>query len=369
MDSKQGIQTGAEQMNRYLPLLKGKRIALLVNQTSVVGSSHTHLLDTLLSMGVKVKKIFAPEHGFRGTADAGEKIHNGIDAKTGIPIISLYGKNRKPSADFFENIDLLLFDIQDVGARFYTYISTMHYAIEACAENGKEMLVLDRPNPCDYIDGPVKQDDCTSFVGVDPIPVLHGCTIGELALMINNEGWCKETKKKCHLTVIPVKNWKHGEPYHLPIKPSPNLPNDQAIALYPSLCLFEATDISVGRGTTFPFQVLGAPNKKYGTFVFVPVALPGFDKHPLHQDKECYGLDLRETTPPKGLSLSYFIDMYKISKKKDAFFKRSHWFDLLLGNKTVRLDIIAGKSETEIRKGWEKELEEYKAIRSKYILY
>ena len=363
------LKTGAEQTERYLPLLEGKNIALVVNQTSVIGKDKVHLLDKLLNCGVSIKKVFAPEHGFRGNADAGETVKNGKDSKTGIPIISLYGNNKKPNAEQLKDIDLVIFDIQDVGARFYTYISTMHYVMEACAEHGKELIVLDRPNPCDYVDGPVMQAAFQSFVGMDAIPLLHGCTVGELAQMINGEGWLKSTPKQCRLTVIRVQGWKHGQPYSLPVKPSPNLPNDRAIALYPSLCLFEATTISVGRGTIYPFQVLGAPNKKYGTFTFTPKSLPGFDKNPMHKNKVCYGIDLRSITTKQGLTLSYFLDFYKKSGQGAAFFSRPRWFDLLMGNDKVRKEIISGKNEQEIKAGWTKELNAYKSIRKKYLLY
>ena len=239
------VITGAECTGEYLPLLQGKRVALVVNPTSTIGKAH--LLDSLLSLRIDVKKVFAPEHGFRGDADAGEHVANGVDRKTGIPIVSLYGKNRKPTAEQMEDIDIVVFDIQDVGARFYTYISTMHYVMEACAAQGKELLLLDRPNPCDYIDGPVMQKPFRSFVGLDPIPLLHGCTMGELARMLNGEGWLETGKNSCRLTVVTAKNWRHGQPYSLPVKPSPNLPNDRSVAFYPSLCLFEATRISVTR--------------------------------------------------------------------------------------------------------------------------
>lgn len=363
------LATGAEAMDEYLPLLEGKRVALIVNQTSVVGEKQTHLLDTLLGRGINIKKVFAPEHGFRGDADAGEKIKDGKDAKTGVSIVSLYGNNRKPGKEQMEDVDVLVFDIQDVGVRFYTYISTMHYAMEACAEHGKEMIVLDRPNPFDYIDGPVMQTGFQSFVGVDPIPLAHGCTVGELAQMINGEGWLNSNPKACKLTVVQMKNWKHGQPYSLPIKPSPNLPNDQSIALYPSLCLFEATKISVARGTTYPFQALGAPDKRYGEFSFTPVSLPGFDKKPMHQDQVCYGVDLRNSEVPDGFTLSYFLHFYQKSGQGEQFFARARWFDQLLGTDKVRKEIIAGKGEAEIKAGWQAELDAYKAIRAKYVLY
>lgn len=363
------LATGAERTEEYLPLLKGKRVGMVVNHTSIVGEEQTCLLDTLLQLNIHVVKVFAPEHGFRGNADAGETIKDGKDSRTGTPLISLYGNNKKPTMQQLQDIDIIIFDIQDVGARFYTYISTMFYVMEACAENGKEMIVLDRPNPCDYIDGPILRPAFRSFVGILPIPILHGCTIGELALMINGEGWINKAPDACRLTVIPMTGWEHGQPYSLPIKPSPNLPNDQAIRLYASLCPFEATRISVGRGTTFPFQVLGAPDKKYGDFTFTPHSLPGFDKNPMHKDQLCYGEDLRRVANIDGFTLRYFLRFYWKSNAGSTFFDRARWFDLLMGTDTVRKEILAGKSETEIRAGWKTELQKYKEMREKYLLY
>lgn len=365
------VRMGAEQMEKLLPLLEGKRIALVVNHTSVVGQTQTHLLDTLLSLKVDIRKVFAPEHGFRGNADAGETVKNGRDTKSGKPILSLYGKNKKPTPAQLENIDLVLFDIQDVGARFYTYISTMHYVMEACAENKKSFIVTDRPNPCDYIDGPVREASKKSFVGMHPIPVLHGCTVGELAQMINGEGWLKDGLR-CELTVIPTEGWKHGQPYSLPIKPSPNLPNDQSIALYASLCPFEGTSVSVGRGTHTPFQIIGSPDILAYPYTFIPEALEGFDKNPLHKGKACSGLDLRYIQTPKGFSLKYVIEFYQAYRKAgkaDRFFTRASWFDLLLGTSSVREAIIAGKDESTIRSIWQSSLENYKIIRQRYLLY
>ena len=365
------VRMGAEQMEKLLPLLNGKRIALVVNHTSVVGQTQTHLLDTLLSLKVDVRKVFAPEHGFRGNADAGETVKNGRDTKSGKPILSLYGKNKKPTPAQLEDIDLVLFDIQDVGARFYTYISTMHYVMEACAENKKSFIVTDRPNPCDYIDGPVREASKKSFVGMHPIPVLHGCTVGELAQMINGEGWLKDGLR-CELTVIPVEGWKHGQPYSLPIKPSPNLPNDQSIALYASLCPFEGTSVSVGRGTHTPFQIIGSPDIQTYPYTFTPQALEGFDKNPLHKGKACSGLDLRYIQTPKGFSLKYVIEFYQAYRKAgkaDRFFTRASWFDLLLGTSSVREAIITGKNETSIRSSWQRSLDNYKIIRQRYLLY
>lgn len=369
LNAQENIIMGAEQIDEYLPLLKGKRVAMIINHTSVVGKQQTHLLDTLLALKVNVVAVFAPEHGFRGNADAGEVVKDGKDSRTGTPIVSLYGDNKKPTAGQLQGVDVVVFDIQDVGARFYTYISTMHYVMEACAEHNKEFIIFDRPNPCDYVDGPIREQGYRSFVGYHTIPILHGCTVGELAQMINGEGWLNTNKKKCKLTVISMKGWKHGQPYSLPIKPSPNLPNDQSIRLYASLCPFEATKVSVGRGTTFPFQVLGAPNKKYGDFEFTPRSLPGFDKNPMHKDKTCYGIDLREVSDVEGFSLKYVIDFYKKSSEGATFFSRSRWMDLLMGTDKVRKGIIAGKSEATIRNEWQEGLNKYKEMRAKYLLY
>ena len=367
------IKNGADQIETLISLIGNKKIALVANQTSLTGG--THLLDTLCSLGKRPVALFAPEHGFRGKADAGETVKDGKDVKTGTPIISLYGKNKKPSAANLANIDLIVFDIQDVGARFYTYISTLYYVMQACAENGKELIVLDRPNPCDYVDGPILKKEYKSFVGMLPIPVLHGCTMGELAGMINGEGWLGNNMK-CNYSVIKIKGWKHGDPYSLPVKPSPNLPNDQSIALYASLCLFEATSVSVGRGTYFPFQVIGSPllpKDKY-PFSFTPKALEGFDKNPLHKDITCHGLDLRKTDAKqlKGFSLKYIIEIYnefKKMNKSESFLTRPKWFDLLMGTNQVRFDMLKGKSEKEIRSAWNEELKEYMEMREKYILY
>lgn len=367
------IKNGADQIETLTSLIGNKKIALVANQTSLTGS--THLLDTLCSLGKRPVALFAPEHGFRGKADAGETVKDGKDVKTGTPIISLYGKNKKPSATDLANIDMVVFDIQDVGARFYTYISTLYYIMQACAENGKELIVLDRPNPCDYVDGPLLKKEYKSFVGMLPIPVLHGCTMGELAGMINGEGWLGGNLK-CRYSVIKIQGWKHGDPYSLPVKPSPNLPNDKSIALYASLCLFEATSVSVGRGTYFPFQVIGSPllpKDKY-PFSFTPKALEGFDKNPLHKNVVCHGLDLRETdiSGLNGFSLKYVIEMYREFKKmnkSESFLTRPKWFDLLMGTNQVRLDMLKGKSEEEIRSAWNEDLKKYREMREKYILY
>lgn len=366
------VKNGADRLEELFPLLENKRISLVVNQTSLV--QNVHLLDTLYNKGMHITQVFAPEHGFRGDADAGEFIKNGKDYRTQVPIISLYGKNKKPQPSQLQQTDIMIFDIQDVGARFYTYISTMFYVMQACAENNKELIILDRPNPCDYVDGPVLDMKYKSFVGMLPIPILHGCTIGELAQMINGEGWLGNNLQ-CPLKVITIEDWKHGQPYSLPVKPSPNLPNDQAIALYPSLCPFEGTSVSVGRGTDFPFQIIGSPTTKNLKFRFMPHPMKGSDKHPLHQDTYCYGLNLSsEKNIPKGFSLQYVIQFYNYFQNltkhaEKEFFTRPHWFDLLMGTNQVRLDILKDKSEEQIRSAWQKKLNQYKEIRKKYLLY
>lgn len=367
------IHNGADKMEQLLPMLKDKQISLVVNHTSRVNG--VHLLDTLYNSGVHIVQIFAPEHGFRGDADAGETVRNGKDTRTHVPIISLYGTQKKPQPAQLSQTDIVIFDMQDVGARFYTYISTLFYVMQACAENQKELIVLDRPNPCDYVDGPVLNLKYKSFVGMFPIPVLHGCTIGELAQMINGEGWLGKDLQ-CQLKVIAVENWKHGQPYSLPVKPSPNLPNDQAIALYPSLCPFEGTSVSVGRGTEWPFQVIGSPfTQQTFSFSFKPRSLKGSDKNPLHKNINCYGIDLRTSSQiPQGFSLQYVLQFYKAYQAYTpnagkSFFTRPKWFDLLMGTSQVRLDILQGKTEQQIRSVWKEDLEKYKTMRKKYLLY
>lgn len=363
------LKLGAERLDVITQLLKDKKVGLVVNQTSILESRQIHLLDALLAEKINVKKVFAPEHGFRGIADAGQKVNDSRDIKTGIPIYSIYGKNKKPTAEQLADLDVVVFDIQDVGARFYTYISTMHYVMEACAENGKMMIVLDRPNPNDFVDGPIREAGLESFVSLDPLPLLHGLTIGELAQMINDEGWLKSNPDSCKLQVVAMENWKHGDPYWLPVKPSPNLPNDLAVRLYPSLCFFEATNVSVGRGTYSPFQVIGAPEKQYGDFSFTPISLKGFDTNPLHKDRICYGVDLREYPFEGGLTLRFFLSFFEKSGKSPQFFSRAHWFDLLAGTKKLRQQILQGLSEDEIRASWQPALEQYKQMRKKYLLY
>lgn len=365
--SAQQIKTGAEQSGLYLPLLMGQKVGLVVNQTSRIGDQH--LVDFLLAHKIDVEKIFTPEHGLRGNEEAGKEIANGTDVKTGIPVVSLYGKNKKPTKEQMKGVDLVVFDIQDVGVRFYTYISTLHYVMEACAESKKSLLVLDRPNPNgDYIAGPVLKPEFRSFVGVDPIPVVYGCTVGELARMINDEGWL-ENHEKCDLMIIRLKNYTHQMSYSLPITPSPNLPNDRAVRLYPSLCFFEATSASIGRGTQFPFQVIGYPNKRFGDFHFTPKSIPGMAEKPKQEGKACYGLDLRKLKNVPHFTLSYFIDFYRQFQNEPEFLTREHWFDLLAGNDQLLKDIRAGKSDAEIKAGWKDELERYQSIRKKYLLY
>ena len=359
-----GLKTGAEQTNKYLHLLKGKNVALVVNQTSVINK--THLVDSLLSSGVKIKAIYAPEHGFRGDADAGAHINNASDAKTGLPILSLYGKNKKPTPEQLAGIDAVVFDIQDVGARFYTYISTMHYVMEACAENNKPLIILDRPNPNGYyVDGPVLDMQYTSFVGMHPIPVVHGLTVGELAQMINGQKWLTGGKT-CAITVIPITNYTHKTRYSLPVKPSPNLPNDLAIQVYPTICLFEGTNVSVGRGTPTPFQVLGSPFYKKKAFSFTPVSTAGAT-NPMHKDQVCYGYKLTETSVNGKFSLSFLLDFYQNSEQQEKFFNK--FFTSLAGSPALQEQIKAGKTEEQIRASWEPALSQYKQMRKKYLLY
>lgn len=361
------IIPGAEQPEKYLPVIENKRVGLVVNHTSLVGD--VHLADFLLSKNIKVEKIFAPEHGFRGDASAGEEIKDGVDVKTGIPVLSLYGQTKKPTPAHLKNIDVVIFDIQDVGCRFYTYISTLHLVIEACAENNIPLIVLDRPNPNgDYVAGPVLKPGFESFVGMDPIPIVHGCTVGELAQMINGENWHKAAVK-CDLQIIPVQNYTHSTKYELPVSPSPNLPNYLSVRLYPSLCFFEATSVSVGRGTDFPFQVLGGLNKNLGDFQFIPENIPGVAVNPLNEGKVCYGVDLRLLNEAPKFTLKFFIDFYNKYENKSDFLTRENWFNLLAGNDMLIAQIRKGKSEQEILEALKPELEKYKSMRKKYLLY
>lgn len=361
------IKTGAEQPEKYLPLLQNKQVGLVVNHTSLAGQEH--LVDFLLKKSIKVQTIFAPEHGFRGEAAAGDEIKDGKDARTGIKIVSLYGQNKKPTAAQLKDLDVVVFDIQDVGCRFYTYISTLHLMMEACAETGLPLLILDRPNPNgDYVAGPVLDPRFQSFVGMDPIPVVHGCTVGELALMINGERWHK-AKETCALTVVPVKNYTHTTRYSLPVRPSPNLPNDLSVRLYPSLCFFEATSVSVGRGTDFPFQVLGGLDPALGEFSFTPQNIPGVALNPLNEGKICYGVDLRTLTNAPTFTLKYFLDFYHQYKNEKDFLTRETWLNTLAGTDQLIRQIREGKSEDEIVRSWQPELENYRQLRKKYLLY
>lgn len=362
------IITGAERIQEWLPMVQGKKVGILANHTALVGTKH--LVDTLINSGIEVTKIYVPEHGFRGDADAGEHISDGIDPSTGIPIISLYGSNKKPTPQQMENVDILIFDIQDVGARFYTYISSLHYLMEACAENNKPLIVLDRPNPNgEYFDGPVLKPEFKSFVGMHPIPLVHGLTVGELALMINGEGWLANAQK-CELTIIEVANYNKNMPYSVLLPPSPNLPNDLSIKLYPSLCFFEATNVSIGRGTYFPFQVIGYPDSTWGDFSFTPVSIEGMAKKPLQEGKVCFGEDLRELDPwEQTFTLKYYIKYYEKSGKSKDFTSRRRWFNLLAGTDVLLNQIEAGLSEDEIRDSWKEEHEAYNKMRQPYLLY
>ncbi|MCF6349267.1 MAG: DUF1343 domain-containing protein [Flavobacteriaceae bacterium] len=355
----------------YLYLLQQKVIAVVANQTSVVQNSNqgfTHLIDTLISLKVDVKKVFAPEHGFRGKADAGEHISDGKDPKTGLSITSLYGKNRKPTQEQLKGIDIIIFDIQDVGVRFYTYISTLHYVMEASAEMEIPLIVIDRPNPNGhYIDGPTLEIKHQSFVGMHPIPIVYGMTIGEYAQMINGEKWLKDGLQ-CDLMVMPLKNYTYSTSYSLPIKPSPNLPNDKAINLYPSLCLFEGTSVSAGRGTEMQFQIFGAPylsNEKF-PFSFTPQANEGA-KYPKFKDELCYGQDLRNYKELSKLNLNWLIDAYNATPDKENFF--NPFLTKLAGTKKLRQQIESGMIAEEIRKTWQQDLDNFRKIRSKYLIY
>ena len=363
------FKNAADRSELYLPLLKNKTVAIVANQTSLLADK-THLVDFLVQNNIKIKHIFAPEHGFRGTADAGEHVKNGIDTKTGLPIISLYGDNKKPKSEQLQGVDIVLFDIQDVGVRFYTYISTLTYVMEAAAENGKEIIVLDRPNPHDgYTDGPVLKEKWTSFVGLHKVPVVYGLTIGEYGKMVNGEKWMKNAVQVKY-TLIPMLNYHKNKRYPISEKPSPNLPNDQSINLYPSLCFFEGTQVSVGRGTDFPFQVYGSPWLKNQEFSFTPKPTSGA-KDPFLNGKLCFGKDLRQFPEIKGkLDLSFVIDAYQnFDKKSQDFFLKNLWFDTLAGTDELRKQIISGTPETEIRKSWQKDLENFEQIRRKYVLY
>lgn len=364
------VTVGAERMELLLPTLQSKRVALMVNQSSLVGSTGTHLVDTLLSQGINIVRLFVPEHGLRGKVDAGKNVRSGVDEKTGLPVVSLYGQRKRPTPEMLADIDLLVFDLQDVGTRFYTYISSMHYLMEACAEEGKTFVVCDRPNPNDFIDGPILEPDCRSFIGVDPLPVAHGLTVGELALMIDGERWLRGGNT-CHVEVIPMAGWSHGDPYELPVRPSPNLPNSRSIELYPSLCFFEATIMSVGRGTSKPFQAIGYPDKRFGSFVYTPQIKIGEDSNPRHKGKLCYGTDYTSVSLPKRqIALSPLLDYYR---KADSLglqlINQRQLFDLLAGTKKLRQQLSSGLSEEEIRASWQAGLKAFQAKRARYLLY
>lgn len=369
-NTKNQLVVGANQLEKYLPLLEKKSVAVVTNQTGVLlidNQPIAHLIDTLLNKKINIKKVFVPEHGFRGTADAGEIIKDGRDTKTNLPIISLYGKNKKPSPTHLADIDIVLFDLQDVGVRFYTYISTLHYVMEACAEKNIPLIVLDRPNPNGYyIDGAVLEPKYKSFVGMHPVPIVYGMTIGEYAQMINGEKWLKNGVQT-QLTIIKLKNYKHTDRYSLPVKPSPNLPNDKAINLYPSLCFFEGTSVSVGRGTDKQFQIYGSPYLEKTKFSFVPKPNEGA-KNPPQQGKTCYGEDLSTSTELNKLNLNWLLKAYaQSSSVKTPFF--NSLFDKLAGNHTLQKQIIDQIPESEIRKSWQKDIEKFKLIRAKYLLY
>ncbi len=358
----QNIVLGAERTDIYLPLLKNKKVGVVGNQTSMI--ANTHLVDSLLSLDINIMTVFSPEHGFRGTADAGAKIEDGIDSKTGLPIISLYGNNKKPRKEQLKGIDILVFDIQDVGVRFYTYISTLHYVMEAAGESNIKVIVLDRPNPNGhYVDGPILDTAFQSFVGMHTIPVVHGMTIGEYAKMINGENWIST---KCDLTIIKMENYTHDMSYNLPIKPSPNLPNARSINFYPSLCLFEGTTISIGRGTDYPFQHFGAPYLE-SNYSFIPKSGEG-SKYPKHENTECFGTDLRfQEDYLTALNLNWIVEAYNQCSEKEEFF--TDFFDKLAGTDKLKKQIIAGMTVREIKASWEEGLEKFKKLRENYLIY
>jgi uncharacterized protein YbbC (DUF1343 family) len=373
------IIVGANQTEAYLPLLKGKRVGIVANQTSVIfleirdqkqeTKRYTHIVDSMLNLKVDIKKVFSPEHGFRGKADAGENVKDGVDTKTGLPIFSLHGKHKKPTKQQLEDLDIVVFDIQDVGVRFYTYISTLHYVMEACAENNVQLLILDRPNPNgNYIDGPVLEKEHRSFLGMHPIPLVHGMTIGEYAQMINGENWLNNSIT-CDITVVKMEHYIHNSTYSLPIRPSPNLPNDQAISLYPSLGLFEGTNINAGRGTEFQFQRYGAPflDKNHYKFNYTPI--PNFgSKHPKHKNEVCFGADLSKIKAKRRFTLKYVIDAYKNATDKSKVFNTAN-FTKHAGTEKLQQQIEAGLNETEIKASWQEGLKAFKKIRSKYLIY
>lgn len=365
----QNIITGAERLDQYLPLLKGKRVGVVANQSSMIGNDH--LVDVLIASEVNVLRVFSPEHGFRGQGAAGEEISSSVDNKTGLPIISLYGTNKKPTDEQLNLLDIVVFDIQDVGVRFYTYISTMSYVMEACAQKGIPVMVLDRPNPNgDYVDGPVLKAEFKSFVGLHPVPVVYGMTMGEYARMVNGEGWLKGAIR-CDLLVIPLKNYSHSKTYSLPIKPSPNLPNDDAIRLYPSLCFFEGGPVSVGRGTDLPFQQFGAPWFKESNYYFIPKSVSAAP-NPKFENDTCYGIDARDflhgyISTSKEIYIWWLVEMYRLAPDKENFFLPI--FNKLAGSDELQNQLKAGKNADEIRATWQSDLQQFKGVREEYMLY
>ncbi|MBB3124996.1 uncharacterized protein YbbC (DUF1343 family) [Mesoflavibacter sabulilitoris] len=383
-ETSKPLVLGVNRTKLYLPLLKGKRVGIVANQTSEItflqravvdestmGSKKVtqHLVDYLKDyMSVNVTTVFAPEHGFRGQADAGEVVKDGIDTKTGLPIISLYGNNKKPTANQLKDIDVIVFDIQDVGARFYTYISTLHYVMEACAENNIKVIVLDRPNPNGhYVDGPILDPEYKSFVGMHPVAIVHGLTIGEYAKMVNGEGWLKNNIT-CDLTVIPMDNYARDLEYDLPVKPSPNLPNAKAINLYPSLCFFEGTNVSAGRGTDMQFQIYGSPDLPKTDFTFTPKSNDGA-KYPKHENKVCNGYDLRDLKRLDKIDLSFIINAYNATKNKESFFLKNNFIAKLAGTNKLQKQIKAGWTEDKIKATWQSGLEDYLIKRKPYLIY
>ena len=359
------IVPGAAQWRSFIKILEQENVGVVAHQASLV-NPNTHLIDTLLSLKVNIKKVFAPEHGFRGDADAGEIVADQKDLKTGLPILSLYGSNKKPSKESLEGLSIMLFDLQDVGVRFYTYLSTLHYVMEACAENGIPLIILDRPNPnAHFTDGPVLEEDCKSFVGMHPVPIVYGMTIGEYAKMINGERWLTEGIQ-CDLKIIPIKNYTHQTTYEIPLRPSPNLPNAHSIALYPSLCLLEPTVISVGRGTEMQFQIYGHPELPQTNFSFTPRPNYG-SKNPKLKDQLCHGVDLRNFERPKKIELQWLIQAHRDFPDKAHFFKKG--FYRIAGNKRLQKQLAQGMNEQQIRKTWEKDLNKFREIRKKYLIY
>ena len=377
-ENKLSIRTGAEQTEKYIPLLQGKRVAVMANPTSIIGN--THLIDSLKKLNVNIVKVFGPEHGFRGNASAGVRVADETDPATGIPVISLYGAKNKPTKEDLADVDVLIYDLQDVGCRFYTNINALSRLMEACYENGKEMLILDRPNPNGYlIDGPILDMKYKSGIGMFPIPMSHGLTVGEFAQMANGEGWLKD-KVKCNIKIIPVANYDHDMPYTLPVKPSPNLNTQQSIMLYPSTCMFEGVYLNHGRGTLYPFTVIGSPELKGKyEFSYTPTGIKGMAETPLFMDQVCYGLDLRnydieKLRKSKQINLNWIMELYKAHPYKEKFFdsklsKEMGTIERLIGSGLFRQQIIDGKSEKEIRESWEPGLTEYKQMRKKYLLY